>query len=50
MRDDCANLTEVTIEGGHEIMLERPQAVNDAISDWLASRLERVQVVSPTKK
>jgi pimeloyl-ACP methyl ester carboxylesterase len=49
MREDCADLIEVTIEGGHEIMLERPQAVNDAISDWLASRLERVQVVSPIK-
>ncbi len=37
MREDCANLTEVTIEGGHEIMLEYPAAVNDAIAGWLAS-------------
>jgi pimeloyl-ACP methyl ester carboxylesterase len=37
MREDCAELTEVTIEGGHEIMLERAAAVNDAISDWLGS-------------
>src|SRR5271169_1269417 len=26
MREDCANLTEVTIEGGHAIMLERSAA------------------------
>src|SRR5271169_844622 len=32
MREDCANLTEVPIEGGHEIMLERFAAMNDAIS------------------
>jgi pimeloyl-ACP methyl ester carboxylesterase len=35
MREDCADLVEATIEGGHEIMLERPAAANDAISDWL---------------
>lgn len=50
MREDCANLTEATIEGGHEIMLERSAAVNDAISDWLASPIERVQDVSARKK
>lgn len=37
MRDDCTRLTEVTILGGHQIMLEQPDAVNEAIADWLAS-------------
>jgi hypothetical protein len=36
MREDCANLTEMTIEGGHEIMLENPAAVNAAIARWVA--------------
>ena len=45
MREDCANLAEVTIEGGHEIMLERPAAVNDAISDWLASHKDAFKTV-----
>ncbi len=35
MRADCADLSEVTIEGGHELMLERPAEVNAAIEDWL---------------
>ena len=38
MREDCANLTEVTIAGGHMLMLERVTEVNDAIAGWLASR------------
>ena len=46
MREDCANLTEVTIEGGHEIMLERSAAVNEAISAWLAAHMGRVQDVA----
>ena len=37
MREDCENLAEVTIVGGHEIMLEQPEAVNSAIDDWLVS-------------
>lgn len=37
MREDCEILSEVTIDGGHEIMLECPDKVNNAISDWLAS-------------
>lgn len=36
MREDCANLTEVTIDAGHELMLERPEEVNQAIAGWLA--------------
>lgn len=46
MREDCANLTEATIEGGHEIMLERSAAVNEAISAWLAAHMGRVQDVA----
>jgi hypothetical protein len=36
MRADCADLHEVTIEGGHELMLERPVEVNKAIASWLS--------------
>lgn len=35
MREDCVDLTEVTIAGGHELMLEQPEAVNAAIERWL---------------
>lgn len=37
MRQDCERLTEVTLEGGHEIMLETPGTVNEAIARWLTS-------------
>nr|WP_168598879.1 alpha/beta fold hydrolase [Rhizobium sp. SG570] len=37
MREDCERLSEVAIEGGHEIMLEAPTAVNEAIAGWLQS-------------
>ncbi len=40
MRSECFNLTEIVIEGGHELTLERPAEVNDAIANWLfAQRL-----------
>lgn len=39
MREDCERLTEVTIEGGHEIMLEQPDSVNKTIADWLLSEV-----------
>ena len=35
MREDCAHLTEVTIAGGHMLMLERPNKVNTALAQWL---------------
>jgi len=35
MREDCADLTEITIEAGHELMLERSDEVNSAIAEWL---------------
>lgn len=38
MRADCADLSEVTIEGGHELMLERRAEVNTAIGEWLAAK------------
>ena len=38
MREDCADLTEVTPGAGHELMLESPEAVNQAIAGWLSAR------------
>ena len=35
MREDCSDLTEVTVAGGHMLMLERPIEVNAAIMGWL---------------
>jgi pimeloyl-ACP methyl ester carboxylesterase len=37
MRAACANLTEVVVDGGHELMLERPEQVNAALAQWLES-------------
>jgi pimeloyl-ACP methyl ester carboxylesterase len=37
MRAACDRLTEVTIDGGHELMLERPAEVNAALAGWLDS-------------
>jgi pimeloyl-ACP methyl ester carboxylesterase len=38
MRVDCANLTETTIEAGHELSLEEPEKLNDAIQSWLTEQ------------
>jgi pimeloyl-ACP methyl ester carboxylesterase len=38
MRADCADLTEVTIDAGHDVMLERPDEVNAALEHWLTTR------------
>ena len=38
MREDCSDLTEVTIECGHEIMLDRPDELNTALENWLADK------------
>lgn len=35
MRAHCAALTEVTVDAGHEVMLEQPGPVNDALAQWL---------------
>jgi pimeloyl-ACP methyl ester carboxylesterase len=37
MRADCADLTEVRVDGGHQVMLERPAEVNAALAEWLGS-------------
>jgi pimeloyl-ACP methyl ester carboxylesterase len=37
MRAACPNLTERTIDGGHELMLEQPAQVNAALAEWLES-------------
>jgi pimeloyl-ACP methyl ester carboxylesterase len=37
MRADCADLTEVWVDGGHQVMLECPAEVNAALAQWLDS-------------
>lgn len=37
MRDDVADLSEVVIDAGHLLMLERPDETNEAIGRWLAA-------------
>lgn len=37
MRAACPDLTERTVDGGHELMLERPEQVNGALAQWLES-------------
>ena len=39
MRLVCSNLTESTIQAGHELMLDQPGLVCDAISGWLDAHL-----------
>lgn len=39
MRADCADLTEVSMEGGHTLMIERRDEVNIAIGEWLAAKM-----------
>jgi len=41
MREDVLDLTEVVIEAGHLIMLERPEETNHVIEGWLAAVDER---------
>jgi pimeloyl-ACP methyl ester carboxylesterase len=43
MRADCANLTEVTVDAGHDVMLERPAEVNAALAGWLAGEVRRAE-------
>jgi pimeloyl-ACP methyl ester carboxylesterase len=38
MRADCADLTEVTIDAGHDVMLERPDEVTAALEHWLTAQ------------
>jgi pimeloyl-ACP methyl ester carboxylesterase len=39
MRADCADLTEVRIDAGHTVMLERPAEVNAALEEWLTGKV-----------
>jgi pimeloyl-ACP methyl ester carboxylesterase len=39
MRTACGDLTEVTVDAGHEVMLERPDEVNAALRSWLATAI-----------
>lgn len=41
MRADCTDLDEATIEGGHSLMLERPDEVARVLEDWLARKVLR---------
>lgn len=41
MREDCTTLTEAVVETGHMLMLEAPDAVNDALGRWLDTVKER---------
>lgn len=38
MREDCADLSKATIEAGHSVMLEAPDAVNEAIETWVRGK------------
>jgi pimeloyl-ACP methyl ester carboxylesterase len=38
MRAACANLTEATVDAGHEVMLQAPARTNAAIAGWLAAQ------------
>ena len=38
MREDCADLVEMTIDAGHSLMLEEPDALNQAINAWMRDK------------
>ena len=38
MREDCTDLTEIIIEAGRELQIEKPIAVNKAIYEWLTNK------------
>ena len=42
MRQDCRDLTEVTVSSGHWMAQEQPVAVNAALARWLATRFPRL--------
>ena len=37
MRADCARLSELVVDAGHELMVEQPDEVNRSIESWLAT-------------
>lgn len=38
MRTDCTDLTEAITAAGHTLMVEEPQALNEAIETWLRDK------------
>lgn len=42
MRQDCSDLTEVTVRSGHWMAQEQPIAVNAAITRWVASKFPQI--------
>ncbi len=38
MREDCTDLTEVTLDGGQSLTLEKPGEVNEAIAAWMSTK------------
>jgi pimeloyl-ACP methyl ester carboxylesterase len=46
MRASCADLSEVTIDAGHDVMLERPAEVNAAIEGWLTAKVGSARAVA----
>ena len=40
MGRDCVDMSEITIEAGHLVMLERPAEVNEAIAEWIVNHLQ----------
>ncbi|CAN5241833.1 alpha/beta hydrolase [soil metagenome] len=39
MRENCANLTEATVQSGHWMAQEKPMDVNAALAKWLSAQL-----------
>jgi len=39
MRKSCSNLTEVCIEAGHHVAMDKPWETNAAITRWLVTKL-----------
>ena len=42
MREDCRDLTEVTVKSGHWMAQEKPTAVNAALARWLAVKFPQL--------
>ena len=38
MREDCADMSEATIEAGHSVMLEAADTVNEATDTWVRGK------------
>jgi soluble epoxide hydrolase/lipid-phosphate phosphatase len=42
MREACENLTEVTIEAGHNVHFEKPEEVNAAVARFLVGEAKEI--------